>query len=167
MREAYTLYGCPRCPTLKYITLVLIAPDGRSESTLLTCSNVYKTYLHDLYQVYTGLSAVHQPSLYEWVDSITVLHVPKLVDPKEWLNCLQWSRFYRVDESTGCLELFVSRPRDSTFYYALGPEGNILVNRHDVNETLRVHGSTVQVWTGEEGNACHKPTLMKVDEPHR
>lgn len=162
--DAYTAYGCPRCPAPKYITLVQIAFHGRSESTLLICSNVYKTYLQDLHTLYTGLPPVHSPPPYERVDSITVLRVPQIVDPKEWLNCIQWLRFYRVDETTACLELFVKRPRDSTFYYALGPEGKVLVNRHDVDETLHVHGSTVQVWSGADGNACRKPTLMTVDE---
>lgn len=153
----HVLHGCPSC-TAKYITLVLIAPDEtRAEYNILTCENVFKTYIQDLYNLYTG--KYKETQAHEFVEPVTAVYVDEIIDPKEWLNCIKWSR-YRREAENGSLELFVVRRNNCTFYYAIGPGGTLLVNRN--NEFMKIHPSTVELLTGETRYTCRKPTLVRI-----
>lgn len=151
---------------MKCITLLLINPEGRwSEHTLLTCANVPQSYLQDLYTLYTGKSQLQTVQEDQKVESITALYVDDdQLDPSRWLHCIRWSRYREQDPNSRCLEIFIARPKESTFYYALGPRGTLMINRNNVHETLRVHESTIRMLSGHASPFCSNPTIEKVDE---
>lgn len=150
---------------MKCITLVLVTPCAERKSyTLFTCSNVFITYLMDLYTLYTGHEKWCAPIFSaDTIQSIVTLQVEDIIDPCHWLNCIQWTR-YRRQGSEFCLEWFVSRPKHSAFYYSLGVQGNLLVNKNNPNETIQIHEKTVHMMTDEIVSCCRKPIIIQIDK---
>lgn len=100
----------------------------------------------------------------QFVKTVTTLQVEKIASPREWLNCIQWSRYQKLGSELSSLELFVVRPFDSNFYYAVGEEGTILMCRDSTTKTLKLNRDTVSVLTGGSNDCCLKPMIRMVDE---
>lgn len=144
---------------MKLITLIMITPkEDRAEYKLLCCSRLPKTYLMDLYTLYMGKEN-QKESYPEHVQSIITLEVDAVIEPSVWLTCIKWSRFRRQGP-TKCLEIFVSRPKESQMYYAVGPNGTILIS---LNNTIQIHQSTVDILCGESKMHCSQPNIFYVD----
>lgn len=154
-------YGCPHCQ-LKCITLILIDSEQRVEYTLLVCERVSISYLMDLYRLYRGIKGHSVPSTR--IKSVTTLNVDRVLDPKEWLKCIQWAR-YQHDGHASSMEWFIARPDQSAFYYSLGDGGCLLVPRDNTQlEMLEIHRETVSTVAGLNVNFCKQPVVKVVDE---
>ena len=137
----------------------MTTPRGESaEYNLLCCNRLPKTYLTDLYTLYTGKEG--ESLLTTSVQSITSMQVEKLIEPKEWLNCIQWSRFRREGEKK-CLEVFITKPIHSELFYAVGEKGEVWVGTNGT--TLKIHTTTVQVLCGESKMNCSNPKIYWID----
>lgn len=144
---------------MKLITLIMTTPKGdRAEYKLFCCSRLPKTYLMDLYTLYVGKEN-QKESYPEHVQSIITLEVDTILEPSVWLDCIKWSRFRRQGQ-TECLEVFVSRPKESQMYYAVGPNGTILIS---LNKSIQIHQSTVDILCGESKINCTNPKIFYVD----
>lgn len=144
---------------MKLVTLILVTPTGeRAEYSLFCCCRLPKTFLIDLYTLYVGKEQVEE-LLPEYVQSVTSLQVDTILEPSLWLDCLKWSRFRR-EEDKACLEIFVSRPKKSELYYAVGSTGALLIGK---GHTIRIHESTVKILCGESKSSCSNPKRMQVD----
>ncbi|GBN13118.1 hypothetical protein AVEN_257698-1 [Araneus ventricosus] len=91
------------------------------------------------------------------------MNVEKVVDPEEWLTCIQWAR-YRWAEEKASMEWFIARPSNSMFYYSVGEDGSLLVPRDSSMEMIQIHAETIKTITGNSSMFCKKPTIMKVDK---
>lgn len=144
---------------MKLITLIMITPKGnRAEYKIFCCGRLPKTYLLDLYTLYIGKENKEE-SCSEHIQPITILQVEKIIEPNMWLDCVKWSRFRRQGQKE-CLEVFVSRPRNSQLYYAVGPKGTILISS---NESVKIHQSTVEILCGKSTLHCSNPKIFCVD----
>lgn len=144
---------------MKLITLIMTTPTGdRAEYKLFCCGKLPITYLMDLYALYVGKESPDetQPG---YVQSITTLQVDKILEPNVWLDCIKWSR-YRKQGERECLEIFISRPKESRGYYAVGPKGTLLIS---LNESIKIHQSTVDIWCGQTTMYCSRPKIFCVD----
>lgn len=131
----------------------------RAEYNLLVCSRLPKTYLLDLYALYAGTEG-EEMTVEAPLPSMTSLQVEELIEPREWLDCIKWSRFRRQGDRK-CLELFVSRPLYSRHLYAVGKKGDILVDANGY--TVKIHQSTVDILCGESRTYCSDPKILWVD----
>ncbi len=147
------------------MTLILTTPGGeQSEYKVAICENVCKTYLEDLYKLYNKDDRVIDldSRQYELVESVTRLNVDEIVHPDEWLHCIKWSKFCRHEKDCS-LEIFVARPKDSAFYYAIGSRGTLMVNRDNGIEIIKIHHNTVEVLSGETRYVCRKPMIEVIE----
>lgn len=141
------------------MTLILIASNGqRAEYKILTCEYVLKSYIQDLYNLYIG-KFINQA--HELVQSATAIYVENVIHPKEWLNCIKWSRAQNMNNESS-LELFVARSKNSSFYYAVGPSGNVLMNSN--NDVLKIHNSTVEILSGNIKYICKNPKIICIED---
>lgn len=155
--ESYVLHGCPACRA-KLITLLLITPTGaRAEYKLLICEQVSKAYLQDLYNLYIGRV---RDVTHEMVSPVTTIYVDEIVNPKEWLNCVKWAR-YRCKSDLESLELFIDRPKNPNFFYALGTSGTMLIGKNE--EIIKIHNVTLQTLTGKTTYTCRKPVINVIE----
>lgn len=145
------------CP-MEVITLIMVEKGNQAEYNVLCCSRLPKTYLMDLYALYVGKS--QESSQPEWVQPIVTMKVDKILDPSDWLDCIQWSR-YRQEGDKKCLEVFVRRPINSQVYYAVGTRGTVLIGQ---NESIQIHTSTVDILCGESKLSCPNPKIIWVDK---
>lgn len=116
----------------------------------------------DLYCLYCEIESPRLQPL-QYVKTVTTMQVNRIVPPSEWLNCIQWSKFQRLGRDRLSLELFIVRPSESNFYYAVGETGTVLMCR-DSAKTLKLNQDTVSVLTGASTSCCLKPSIRLVDE---
>lgn len=154
----FVSHGCPNC-TLIELTLVLVDSERRQEYGLLACQRVAISYLMDLYALYRDISG--SPNVPPApIKPVTTLQVDRVVDPREWLHCIQWSRYQQRGKDAS-LEWFIARPTDAGFYYSLGEDGTLLMPRDNTRlEMLTVNPETVRTIAGQSTMYCNKPTLQ-------
>ena len=130
------------------------------------CSRTPAEYVADMYRLYTDCDRV------EWMENgrTIELNAERAIDPNEWLvsdtasfPCIKAYRTYREFEDAS-LEIFVSRPKNSTRYYALGEcdeNGNLLFISEKGDTKL--NWKTVDMLLKTSSQHCHRPIVCKID----
>ena len=148
-------HGCPTCE-LHCITLVLMDDTEIKEYTVLMCERVTKSYLMDLYTLHVEMPVIETTN--DLIQSVTTLHVPRVIDPKEWLHGIRWTRYRKYGMEDHSLEWFIRRgPNTSGHYYSVGSDGTTLIPRDSRMSNLSVHSATVKAVSGL--GYCKHPTL--------
>lgn len=125
-------------------------------------------YVADMYRLYAGDGKpVHATAREEGREM--KLKVNKLIDPKKWLStetAFPCIKFYKTlkECDNASLEIFVSRPKNSTKYYALGEcdgEGKLLFVSKESDTKLC--WKTIDMLLKTSVHYCHRPVICKSD----
>lgn len=97
------------------------------------------------------------------------LKVNRIIDPKKWLateTAFPCIKFYKTLKECGntSLEIYVSRPKNSTKYYALGEcneEGYLLFVSE--KKDIKLCWKTIDMLLKTSVKYCHRPVICKCD----
>lgn len=144
--------------------------DGSTKTAfpLLMCSRTPIEYVADMYRLYADChdeGAVCATTRNGEME----LKVNRLIDPKKWLateTAFPCIKFYKTLKECGntSLEIFVSRPKNSTKYYALGEcnERGKLLFVSENNDT-KLCWKTIDMLLKTSVHYCHRPVICKTN----
>lgn len=95
-------------------------------------------------------------------DMTISLHVPRLIDPEQWLvkpfSCIVGYRFKTIGDENESLEILIQSPVRAGKYYAIGEKEVVLISTTNVNDSFEMYVDTINMLL-KRSVYCHLPFI--------
>lgn len=126
------------------------------------CSNIPLAYIYDMYKLYTNQKIIEtilqtvkikhkilkMSNFFLENDMTIFLNVPKIIDPKLWLEkpfttiiCFK----HKTDVEDEALEIFIKSPERIGKYYAIGQCDIVMISTTDPNDSFELYADTINI----------------------